>query len=106
MTQSVEQDLREKPNFHLGWQFEPDLERFSLNGENGNDRGIDADEYARHIVLNQDVFAAVVIHPNATTAFNQAFRSGSADYQPNGAVSLYYEEARNFYSTVSFRILR
>lgn len=45
------------------------------------------------------VFGAVVIHANATSAATQAYENGSSDYSPLGAMSFYYEEARNFYTT-------
>lgn len=40
-----------------------------------------------------------MVHPNATIALREAFRNGDESYESNGAVSFYYEEARNFYST-------
>jgi hypothetical protein len=55
---AIEMDIAAKPGYHLGWQFEEDLERFALTG-NGvpstvSSRGIDADEYARQIVNDQE----------------------------------------------------
>lgn len=100
---AVQMNIAAKPSYHLGWQFEENLERFSLSGngvpEDVSSRGIDADEYARQLVNNQDVFGVVVIHANATSAATQAYQQGSVDYSPMGAVSFYYEEARNFYTT-------
>lgn len=100
---AADESIAAKPHFHLGWQIEEDLGRFALSG-NGvpsgvSQRGIDADEYARNLVLDQTVFGAVVIHANATSAAKQAYENGSPDYSPLGAASFYYEEARNFYTT-------
>jgi hypothetical protein len=55
---AVQMNIAAKPNFHLGWQFEDNLERFALTG-NGvptdvSPRGIDADEYAMQLVNNQE----------------------------------------------------
>lgn len=91
------------PHYHLGWQLEANLERFALTGNgvpsNFNSRGIDADEYAMQLVDNQDVFGVIVIHANAASAATQAYEQGRSDYSPLGAMSFYYEEARNFYTT-------
>ena len=101
--QAVQMNMEAMPGFHLGWQIEENLERFSLSGSGiPNDvstRGIDADEYAMQLVNSQTVFGAVVIHANATSAATQAYQQGLTDYSPLGAMSFYYEEARNFYTT-------
>lgn len=97
-------NARAMPHYHLGWQYEDRLDRFSLAASAGaptnvSTRGIDADMYARDLVNNQDVFGAIVIHSNATSAAQQAFSNpASLQYEPQGAISFYYEEARNFYS--------
>ncbi|UZJ52485.1 hypothetical protein CBS101457_001805 [Exobasidium rhododendri] len=101
--EAIESNIAAQPGFHLGWQFEDDLGRFALTGygvpTDVSPRGIDADEYASQLVLDQTVFGAVVIHANATSAATQAYQQGSANYSSSGAMSFYYEEARNFYST-------
>jgi len=56
--QAIQMNIAAKPGFHLGWQIEENLERFSLSG-NGipagvSTRGIDADEYAIQLVNNQE----------------------------------------------------
>jgi hypothetical protein len=44
------------------------------------------------------VFGAIVIHANATSAATQAYEQGLTNYSSLGAMSFYYEEARNFYT--------
>lgn len=100
---AIEMNVAKYPSYHLGWQIEGDLERFALTGNgvpsNVSSQGIDADEYAIQLVSNQDVFGVIVIHANATSAATQAYEQGRSEYSPLGAVSFYYEEARNFYTT-------
>lgn len=46
--------IRMKPHYHLGYQIETDTNQFSLDNVNGmGNRGVDADEYARHLVNEQ-----------------------------------------------------
>jgi hypothetical protein len=54
---AVQKNVAAKPNYHLGWQFEDNLQRFALTGfgvpESVSSRGIDADEYAIQLVDEQ-----------------------------------------------------
>lgn len=82
IVQATRNNAAAMPHYHLGWQYEKGLERFSLTAQAGappniSTRGIDADDYARHLVLNQDVFGVLLIHPNATSAAEQAFANVS-----------------------------
>lgn len=102
VVQAAQMNELAMPDYHLGWQFEQDLERFSLAapGTYGNlsDRGIDVDTYARDLVLDQTVFGVIIIHSNATSAATMAYQGTLTGYEPQGAAAFYYEEARNFYS--------
>lgn len=55
-------------------------------------------DYAYNIVYEQDVFAAIVINPNATVLATEAAQRGLTTYDPRGAITFYYQEARNFYT--------
>lgn len=83
VVQATMNNARAMPHYHLGWQYEGSLERFSLGNQPGapanvSSRGIDASQYARDLVLNQDVFGVVLIHANATSAALQAFTNVSS----------------------------
>lgn len=56
--QASQQNIQANPNYHLGWQIEENLERFSLaatgSPANASTRGIDADQYARDLVNSQE----------------------------------------------------
>lgn len=61
-------------------------------------QGRNASEYARDLVLDQDVFGAVVIHPNATVSATEAAQQGIQSYDPEGSIAFYYSESRNLFS--------
>ncbi|KAK4555587.1 hypothetical protein LTR86_007340 [Recurvomyces mirabilis] len=50
---------------------------------------------ARHMVLNEDVWAAVEISANATSALSDALATGNAVYNPTEAITFFYASARN-----------
>lgn len=86
------------PDFHLGWQI-PGQDELSLLKVTQDGQGQNASDYARELVLNQDVWGVILINPNATVLATQAAQNGNAAYDPRGAITFYYEEARNFYAT-------
>ncbi|ORY31254.1 hypothetical protein BCR39DRAFT_527136 [Naematelia encephala] len=82
---------------HLGW-YEADtatLQNFRLT-ETG--QGLDAYEYGMKIVTDQDVWAVIIVNANATSGAWSAITSGT-EWDPSGAITFIYEEARNFYGT-------
>jgi len=95
---AVENSISSAPHFHLGYQIagNDELSRLKLT-EDG--QGMNASEYARDLVLSQDVWAVILIHPNATVLATEAADFGQGDYDSRGALAFYYEEARIFYGT-------
>ena len=85
------------PDFHLGWQIASADELSTLQVTQGG-QGINATAYATNLVLDQTVFAAIIINPNATVLATEAAQQGNTAYDPRGAISFIYEEARDFYS--------
>jgi len=85
------------PGYHLGWQYASQQE-LSLLKVTQDGQGQNASDYAMDLVLNQDVFGVILINPNATVLATEAALNGNTAYDPRGAVSFFYEEARNFYS--------
>lgn len=77
------------PHYHLGWQIAPSSELQTLRVEQGG-QGLNASEYAVHLVTEQDVWAVVLINPNATVLATQAAQQGVSTYDPRGAISFYY----------------
>lgn len=67
---------------HLGWQV-----RQASDYPNGL-------EDVRQEVLHQKSWATVVVNANATSAWRNAIRNGDANYDPNGAIGIYYMGAR------------
>lgn len=108
MLAASEKAVRDLPHYHLGYQFEQDLSRFALTGpglpSNVTSSGIEANQYCRDLVNDQTVFGCLLVHANATSAAQQAFDNGASMYSPLGSMALYYEEARNFYSTNQYLI--
>lgn len=97
VVQAAQQDAAASPGYHLGWQYASadELQMFRVTQDG---QGQNASEYARQIVLNQDVFGVILISSNATALATEAALTGNTAYDPRGAIALYYEEARNFYA--------
>lgn len=55
-------------------------------------QGINASQYAMNLVLDQTVFAVIVINPNATRLATAAALTGNMAYDNRGAISFFYEE--------------
>jgi len=85
------------PGFHLGWQYATE-EELSMLKLTPDGQGVNATTYANQLVQNQDVFAVILIHPNATVRATEAAQQGSTGYDSRGAISFIYEEARNFFT--------
>ncbi|KAJ9114042.1 hypothetical protein QFC22_005862 [Naganishia vaughanmartiniae] len=88
----------------LGYRFpSPEtLAQFSLpvRGSDGvisYTPGVNASEWARERVDQQDVWAVLLVNGNATMDALRAINGGEA-YDPTGAVTFIYTEARNFYA--------
>lgn len=94
---AIAQNIQTYPGYHLGWDIasSEDLSMFKLTD---NGQGINASTYARDLVTDQTVFGVIIINANATAAATEAVQQGQTSYDGRGAMSLYYEEARNFYS--------
>ncbi|GHJ90006.1 hypothetical protein NliqN6_6408 [Naganishia liquefaciens] len=89
----------------LGYQFpsEETLSQFSLplkdaDGQIRYTPGVNASEWAMERVNNQDVWAVVIVNGNATMDALNAVSNGGQQYDPSGAVTFIYTEARNFYA--------
>ncbi|CAD6576073.1 MAG: hypothetical protein CYPHOPRED_005864 [Cyphobasidiales sp. Tagirdzhanova-0007] len=95
--EAIQTNLKEMPDFHLGWQIASADELSTLQVTQGG-QGINATAYATNLVLDQTVFAAIIINPNATVLATEAAQQGNTAYDPRGAISFIYEEARDFYS--------
>ena len=99
---------------HLGW-YEADsetLQTFRLTPEG---QGVDAFEYGMQKVLNEDVWAVIIVNANATSGVWAALTEGvmwertslcvTLHHPPcsyivaTGAITFIWEEARNFYAT-------
>lgn len=78
------------PDYHLGWQIANEEELSTLKITEGG-QGMNASEYAMNLVLQQDVFAVILINPNATVLATEAAQQGNAEYDPRGAISFYFE---------------
>lgn len=85
------------PGYHLGYQFESVENLQTLRVQQGG-QGTNASDYAMQLVLNQDVWAAILINPNATVLATEAANNGNGAYDSRGAISFFYEEGRNFYA--------
>lgn len=83
-------DAEQNPYYHLGWQIAPSSELQTLRVTQGG-QGLNASDYARGLVLNQDVWAVVLINPNATVLATEAAQQGIASYDNRGAISFFYE---------------
>nr|XP_031862594.1 uncharacterized protein CI109_002092 [Kwoniella shandongensis]KAA5529666.1 hypothetical protein CI109_002092 [Kwoniella shandongensis] len=53
----------------------------------------------RDSIVAQDAWAAVVINANASSAWTNALQNGDANYDPTGAIGIYFSSAR-FYQVV------
>jgi len=75
---------------HLGWEVH------------------DASEYPNglwdvmHEVYAQKAWAAVVINANATSAWREALANGDMNYDPTGAIGIYYASARFYQVTLLY----
>ncbi|BFZ62308.1 hypothetical protein YB2330_003399 [Saitoella coloradoensis] len=85
--QATTQDRQNQ--FHLGWTVK-DLTTIP----NYTDMG--GSVWAHHAVQNQDCWAAVVIHSNATSAVLAAVNSDVSTYDPTGAMGFFYSEGRSY----------
>lgn len=83
-------DAAQNPGYHLGWQIAPSSELQTLRVTQGG-QGLNASEYARDLVLNQDVWAVILINPNATVLATEAAQQGITAYDNRGAISFFYE---------------
>ncbi|KAK9896046.1 hypothetical protein P389DRAFT_73741 [Cystobasidium minutum MCA 4210] len=101
VVQAAEMNAAMKPEYHLGWQIAPSSELQTLRVEQGG-QGLNASDYARNLVTNQDVWAVILINPNATVLATQAAQQGSSSYDPRGAISFFYTEARNIYASQQY----
>lgn len=59
-------------------------------------QGLNASEYARELVLNQDLWAVILINPNATVLATEAAQQGLSTYDNRGAISFFYEWKYHF----------
>ncbi|KAJ9105007.1 hypothetical protein QFC20_004448 [Naganishia adeliensis] len=89
----------------LGYQFPSTetLASFSLplkdaDGQIRYTPGLNASEWAMERVNQQDVWAVVIVNGNATMSALNAISGGGQGYDPSGAVTFIYTEARNFYA--------
>ncbi|GAO52639.1 hypothetical protein SAICODRAFT_131649 [Saitoella complicata NRRL Y-17804] len=57
---------------------------------------MDGTAWARYAVQNQDCWAAVVIHSNATSAALAAVNTDVSTYDPTGAMGFFYSEGRSY----------
>lgn len=95
--EAAQTNVQAMPQYHLGWQFSDQSELQMLRVEQGG-QGMNASDYAAQLVTNQDVYAVILVNPNATVLATEAATSGNAAYDPRGAISFFYSEARNFYA--------
>ncbi|BGP54944.1 hypothetical protein JCM8202v2_002531 [Rhodotorula sphaerocarpa] len=74
-----------------------DNSRFAVSG---GQSGLDVHEWARYAVHNADYFGVIIANANATSAAINAYQTvingGTVQYDATGALSMYYEEGRNF----------
>ena len=49
----------------------------------------------RVAVYNQDIWAAIIINSNATALLRQAVETGNSSYDPRGAITIVYNQARD-----------
>ncbi|KAI5449662.1 hypothetical protein NCC49_004123 [Naganishia albida] len=89
----------------LGYQFpsQETLASFSLplkdaDGQVRYTTGLNASDWAMERVNQQDVWAVVIVNGNATMSALNAVSGGGEGYDPSGAVTFIYTEARNFYA--------
>ncbi|KAI0357269.1 hypothetical protein OH77DRAFT_1399501 [Trametes cingulata] len=87
LTQAVQK--YSAPGPQLNWKF------FS-----GSDVGDDSDII--DMVLQDQVWVAVVVQPNATTRLSAARVNGDETYDPSTAVKVYYSQARNEIATGNY----
>ncbi|GAA5986447.1 hypothetical protein JCM10908_003758 [Rhodotorula pacifica] len=78
-----------------------DNTRFDISSATGGQqRGIDVHQWASDAVLNEDYFGVIIANANATVAALSAYQTvvggGQANYMAEGALTMYYEEGRNF----------
>ncbi|WWC98466.1 hypothetical protein V866_005357 [Kwoniella sp. B9012] len=91
---AIQDSLSTEP--HLGW-YESDqstLQQFRLSSTG---QGIDPYAYAEERVLNQDVWGVLIVNSNATSGVWRGLTEGVM-WEPTGAMTFLYEEARNFYA--------
>ncbi|KAK8850590.1 hypothetical protein IAR55_004509 [Kwoniella newhampshirensis] len=94
LRQAVSQALTTQP--HLGW-WEADAATLQTLRIAPGGQGLDPYEYAMARVLNQDVWGVIIVNANATSGVWAGLTEGTM-WEPTGAMTFLYEEARNFYA--------
>ncbi|KAI0820843.1 hypothetical protein BC628DRAFT_1422520 [Trametes gibbosa] len=77
------------PGPQLTWQFMD-------GGDVGNDEAI------INLVLQEQLWVAIVVQPNASTALSAARTNGDKTYDPRSAIKVYYSQARNEIATGNY----
>lgn len=98
VNEAVSQALTVEP--HLGW-FNTSTDTLQTLRTTEYGRGIEPYTYAMERVLNEDIWAALIVNSNATSGVWAALTSG-ASWEPQGAITLVWQEARNFYGTEQY----
>ncbi|KWU47569.1 hypothetical protein RHOSPDRAFT_31000 [Rhodotorula sp. JG-1b] len=78
-----------------------DNTQFDISSATGGEpRGVDVNQWAHEAVHNEDYFGIIIANANATVAALSAYQTvvggGEPNYVAEGALSMYYEEGRNF----------
>ncbi|WWD20771.1 hypothetical protein CI109_105248 [Kwoniella shandongensis] len=94
LRQAVSKAMQTQP--HLGW-YEADQATLQMMRVTPGGQGLDPFEYATQRVLNQDVWGVVIVNANATSGVWAGLTEGTM-WEPTGAMTFLYEEARNFYA--------
>lgn len=91
MRQAVEQQQQLGSSApHLGWNIR------------NADAYPDGLESVRNDIIGQECWVTVVINANATSAWRTALQQGNANYDPSGAVRVYYASARFYQVTLLY----
>ncbi|WRT70772.1 uncharacterized protein IL334_007771 [Kwoniella shivajii] len=92
---AIQQNMAIEP--HLGW-YEADPSTLSNFRIVQGGQGLDPYSYAEQKVLNQDVWGVLIVNSNATSGVWRGLTEGVM-WEPTGAMTFIYEEARNFYGS-------
>lgn len=95
---AIEQAKQSEPT--LGW-FQTSNYTLQTLRITEDGRGLDPYQYAVYQVLSENVWAAVIVNANATRGVWNAITTG-AEWDPTGAMTFVWEEARNFYGTEQY----